>query len=275
MAVIGRLSIEQATQEITDNFKKLNNKILDILVKSIARREALPEKYVMGKIIEAIKLMEKKTYPLIEKHLTWHYEKSNLLVTSAMVKAGIDTAEKLSQDQILQLNAIVSETLNDYGDALRGTLNSSQKVMTLARKERIQILFIDGNLGEKGYQEIKKRIVEDLSKDLTSIVDRGGRTWRLDTYAEMLTRTRLREITNTSLQKRLQIEKFDLVQVSIHNSDHEECRRWEGKILSITGNTPGYPTTRDAENAGLMHPNCKHRYLPAPLELRLKKELLK
>ena len=35
---------------------------------------------------------------------------------------------------------------------------------------------------------------------------------------------------------------------------------WEGKILSLTGKTPNFPTLEEARAAGLFHPNCRHAY---------------
>ena len=151
-----------------------------------------------------------------------------------------------------------------------GAFNSVQKVMTEARKLRIDTIFIRGNLDNAGLREIKKSIIDDLSQDFIAIVDKGGREWQLDNYAEMLTRTRMREVTNAGLTTRLKEEGFDLVQVSSHGGGCELCQPWDGKVLSMTGRTHGYPTVDEAASAGLFHPNCKHRLLTAPIELRMR-----
>ena len=52
----------------------------------------------------------------------------------------------------------------------------------------------------------------------------------------------------------------DLVRVK-HLNIHptcELCAPFEGKILSINGNTPGYMTVEEARMQGLFHPNCDH-----------------
>jgi hypothetical protein len=51
---------------------------------------------------------------------------------------------------------------------------------------------------------------------------------------------------------------IDLVMVSGHSACCELCAEWEGKILSLTGRTPGYSTLADAMDAGLFHPHCTH-----------------
>ena len=50
----------------------------------------------------------------------------------------------------------------------------------------------------------------------------------------------------------------DLIQVSAHNSQCPYCSAWEGKILSLTGTTKGYPTVGDAMMDGLFHEGCRH-----------------
>jgi hypothetical protein len=74
----------------------------------------------------------------------------------------------------------------------------------------------------------------------------------------MLFRTKAVEARNRGLANRMVEFNYDLVQVSNHNSTHEECRVWESRILSVSGATKGYPTVAKAEAAGLFHPNCKH-----------------
>jgi len=50
------------------------------------------------------------------------------------------------------------------------------------------------------------------------------------------------------------------VKVSTHLGACELCQPWQGKILSFTGKTEGYPTLEEARAAGLFHPNCRHAY---------------
>jgi hypothetical protein len=69
---------------------------------------------------------------------------------------------------------------------------------------------------------------------------------------------------------RLVEQGHDLVKVSTHRGACELCRPFEGKILSITGRTPGYPTLEEAKEAGLFHVNCRHAY---GLQIDLDKEI--
>ncbi len=45
-----------------------------------------------------------------------------------------------------------------------------------------------------------------------------------------------------------------------NNIISHNCTPWQGKILSITGKTKGYPTLEEAKAAKLFHPRCRHAY---------------
>jgi len=40
------------------------------------------------------------------------------------------------------------------------------------------------------------------------------------------------------------------------------CQAWEGKVVSISGRTLGYPKLESAYEDGMFHPNCKHNLRP-------------
>lgn len=100
---------------------------------------------------------------------------------------------------------------------------------------------------------------------ISGFVDRAGRSWSLESYAEMAVRTALGQAAVQGHIDKLIENNRDLVIVSDSPEECEKCRPWEGRILSLTGQTPGYPTVDQARAAGLWHPNCTHRiglYVP-------------
>lgn len=95
-------------------------------------------------------------------------------------------------------------------------------------------------------------------RGITGFVDKAGRRWNLSSYAEMATRSATGQAAIQGHVNRLVANDRDLVIVSDHQEECPLCRPWERKILSISGNTPGYPTLQEAIGAGLFHPNCGH-----------------
>lgn len=93
---------------------------------------------------------------------------------------------------------------------------------------------------------------------ITGFVDRAGRTWTIESYAEMATRTAAGQAAIQGHIDRLIENDRDLVIVSDAPEECPLCAPWEGRVLSLTGRTPGYPTVDEARAAGLFHPNCRH-----------------
>ena len=120
-----------------------------------------------------------------------------------------------------------------------------------------------GLIGGETTREVSKRIVADLRKrGLTAFVDKRGREWNLRNYADMVAQTTTMEAELQGTANRLLEAGEDLVQISEHLDECERCRPWEGKIISLTGATKGYPTLEEAKAAGLFHPRCLHAMRP-------------
>ncbi|MBA1336721.1 MAG: hypothetical protein HPY66_3156 [Firmicutes bacterium] len=116
-------------------------------------------------------------------------------------------------------------------------------------------------VGYDTWKQVAQRYREQLAEHgVTGFKDAANRNWNMRTYAEMVARTTTMEAHLQGTANRLVEQGHDLVKVSTHRGACEKCLPWQGKILSITGKTPGYPTLEEAKAAGLFHPNCRHAY---------------
>ena len=114
-------------------------------------------------------------------------------------------------------------------------------------------------VGYDTWKQAAKRFRDQLAeRGVTGFKDRSGRMWRMTTYTEMVARTTTQQAHTEGTLNRLSEQGHDLIIVSRHRSPCELCGVWEGKVLSITGKTKGYPTFEEAKANGLMHPNCRH-----------------
>lgn len=116
-------------------------------------------------------------------------------------------------------------------------------------------------VGYDTWKQTAKRFREQLAeRGVTGFKDRTGRMWNMRTYTEMVARTTTMEAHLQGTANRLVEQGHDLVKVSTHRGACELCQPWQGKILSITGKTKGYPTLEEAKAAKLFHPRCRHAY---------------
>lgn len=121
------------------------------------------------------------------------------------------------------------------------------------------------------------------ARGIDGFTDKAGRTWHIDTYAEMATRTGAAHALRTAYEGELIARGEDLVIVTGNTYTCRLCAPWQDKVLSLTGLYPagthrlpsavgdGYATVHvagtmeEARAAGLHHPNCTHSeglYLP-------------
>jgi hypothetical protein len=116
-------------------------------------------------------------------------------------------------------------------------------------------------VGYKSWQQVAKNYREKLAEQgITGFEDTKNRQWNMKTYAEMVARTTTQEAQIQGTVLRLQEHGHDLVKVSRHSNACQYCAPWEGKILSLSGKTKGYPTLAEAKAAKFLHPNCKHAF---------------
>lgn len=103
------------------------------------------------------------------------------------------------------------------------------------------------------------------NRGVTGFVDSRGRAWALESYTEMAVRTSAGRAQVQGTLDRFTQAGRDLVIVSDAPEECDVCRPWEGRVLSISGATQGYPTVSDATSSGLFHANCRHSlaaYIP-------------
>ena len=77
-------------------------------------------------------------------------------------------------------------------------------------------------------------------------------------FAEMVAKNDHEECQVEGTKNRLLELGHDLVVITSHHNPCDLCAPWEGQVVSLTGQTEGYPTMEEAKAAGLFHPNCRH-----------------
>ena len=116
-------------------------------------------------------------------------------------------------------------------------------------------------VGYQTWQQTAKRIRADMAeRGITGFVDAAGKRWNMESYAEMLARTVPRAAMIEGTKNRLLEHGHDLAEIigGIGQNTCEHCREWNGRIVSLTGKTSGYPTLDEARDAGVFHPQCSH-----------------
>lgn len=249
-------------------YEQAEREILDRLNRALLRANKTEYLVQMKREIEAI------LQQLREGNRTWCTEaiprvySQGLYSADAMLKdAGISTSAAFGAihqqaAQVLAENAF--QRFEDVAQVIGRQVNDIYRELAL---ENVRGTVV----GYDTWKQTARRFREQLAeRGVTGFKDRSGRMWNMRTYCEMHARTVCMEAHLQGTANRLVEQGHDLVKVSTHRGACELCQPWQGKILSITGKTKGYPTLEEAKAAGLFHVNCRHAY---GLHIDLDKEI--
>ena len=153
---------------------------------------------------------------------------------------------------------VIAENIVGKLDQMREVVG--RRAEDVYRRAALEIVgegVIAGDTRRETSRVLERRLIRD---GVTGFVDRAGRNWQLDTYAEMVVRTTTREAMTAGTRARMTETGQDLVTISDHATDTEICQEFEGKTYSLTGSTEGYDVLPQAPP---FHPRCLHVMTPA------------
>jgi hypothetical protein len=150
-------------------------------------------------------------------------------------------------------------------ESISGIFKSSSRILGQATEERLKALISEGKITSATRKEMVYKITEALKEQRVFILDSSGRRWDVETYAEMFVETNSMKAYNEGVVNQVLERGQDLVYVTSYPTcECDICLKWEGKVLSISGNNPNVPSVQDAKDDGLWHPRCRHRTRPVP-----------
>lgn len=176
-------------------------------------------------------------------------------------RAGMEEADMVGAFGVgvnLPAIEIITKNLdNSLTDAINTVGRKADDAIRRATIESVAEHMIGGSTYGEARKQLKQKL---LANGTTGFVDKAGRRWTLDTYAEMAIRTTTREADSKGAVNGIQMAGNDLVTISKHLNSCVICQPFEGNTYSITGSTPGY---EKLEQIPPFHPQCSHVVGPA------------
>jgi hypothetical protein len=226
-----------------------------------------------------IRDLNEELLSLVEKSDDWFtivlngaYKEGSSDVMGYLKGIGVKDITYTIEDQEIIDSAIanVSEAVRS---AVTGISRSSSRILDSATREKLRGVIFEGKDKGSTLREIKGRLVDKINKGGVRLIDSRGRNWTPDAYAEMLGRTEYMNMYNNGVVSQMLHKEQDLAYITSYATCQcDICQQWEGKVVSLTGKTEGYPTLDDALGEGMFHPNCLHRLRPLPQDVA-KREL--
>lgn len=172
-------------------------------------------------------------------------------------KAGVVNTRKTALDN-------AKAYFNEKAFYVKNQVNKMKfDIKTALKYDQLQITrhaLLNGVSRKTALQEVRGIISSNMVR--TTFVNKNGARYNSRTYFEMLGRTVISEFGNQVYEDALIEAGVDLTRISSHGAT-DRCKKWEGKIISLTGATEGYPTLAQSRESGdIWHPRCKHFLIP-------------
>lgn len=218
-------------------------------------------KRILSQVEKILKDLGVNVDEFIKKEIPEYYKTGAAQGVKQLENIGADVAISTGFNQVHKdyIMALIDDTSRAFGESLSGVGRSANLILGKAFRDAMTQKIAKGITSGEALKEVRNQLVLILKEQgLSALKDKAGRSWDLDAYAEMLFRTKVVEARNRGMVNRMAENGYDLVQVSAHSGTCDICASWQGKVLSITGQTEGYDTVAEAEADGLFHPNCRH-----------------
>jgi Phage minor capsid protein 2 len=284
-------------QALIDIYKKAEKEIISLLEnKDFVDR--LERNKTLAQIQNVLTGLYVPTQDFIIKHSSAEWQTGIAEVRDALGKVDYKASFQLIDPKASQF---VMQSLVDIQDSataeIRQVLSNSytniniqiNRVSRLVQAEHASQVAKD--LAEKiaikqALGDPRKKITSEVinilkQKGLTGVTwqnDKGqNRNMSLDAYVERLVRNVMTNSHASSVVSQALSMGQDLVKVSTHSKPSPMCEPLQGKILSITGLTPGYQVLSEVLFQGkysppaLFHPFCRHAlsvYIPTNIKFK-------
>jgi hypothetical protein len=193
-------------------------------------------------------------------------------VVRALVSLGVvETVEEArSIAKFNRINkAMVDAAIADMQtDVLAVTQNINKRVRDAVRKATADAMRANLSRGINGRRTIGRDITTGIRKQLGdaadgAIRDAAGRVWKVNTYVDMLARTKLAETYREATTNEA-VSRGALYAVISRHGAGDACKYHEGRIIRLTGEgDPRYPTYDQIKASGqCFHPSCRHSFSP-------------
>jgi len=169
-----------------------------------------------------VNLKNEKSFQF-RKHLTNH----------SLLKATEDYYEKIHK------SPEAKKLIKEYTNAMN----------SMYKNAKIQYNDTLNKLKSTNDEILKQKILNDYAdKGIHGFTSKDGKHWNIETYSNMYSRHINNELIRLSV---IETVSNNLVKVSSHGTICDECKPYEGKILTLE-------ELANARSNGLFHVNCLH-----------------
>jgi hypothetical protein len=255
-----------------------------LIIKALMRFVRLPQNLSTTQLLQMERQINTEISSIISQLETRAVNMAQEKVTQAYVEGVSFSRTAMSQES--KLVEVKARELNDshkrrlqtmidqtQSDLLKATHNTNENIKQIVRKvvsKEISGAGYGGKIGKKSHmadrieKQLRQTFIENGIKDAdTAIVDKANRRWKLKTYSSMVTRTKMNNAYIDAIREEGLQDGRDLAIISTKPDTYDQCKHYEGMVISLNGITAGYLTYEEIKKTKeCFHPNCGHFVRP-------------
>lgn len=159
-----------------------------------------------------------------------NYERGQAEALDTLIRAKMATPYPGVIQASKEMSKLLSETtqsiLESHNRILRSTDDAYRKIVSGAASD---LLLGTGTRSDM----IQRGLNEFADKGITGFVDKRGRNWEMRAYVEIAAGTAAHRASTQGHLEKLKENGHNLVVVSDHKGECDQCRKWEGEVLAI------------------------------------------
>ncbi|MBR6029181.1 MAG: hypothetical protein IKP40_08815 [Clostridia bacterium] len=261
-----RALTEEEAEEIAGALRYVYGRARETMLETVSRR--------LARGVRGYGWAERKTSEVLAAHaqigkqIEWARRERDGLLGNVMERAALTGAQRFYAD----MGAVLGDTVRIHPNSakpayilsdLRGKLDAGERRILRQFDDKYALVIGDASAKmATGVVNTRQAVGEALQtfadNGIDGFVDRAGRHWRLEDYAEMAVLTAIERSTISGYVDTMQSYGYDLAVIDGHAGSCPICEAWEGVIVSVSGQNPDYPSLDEAESAGCFHPRCMH-----------------
>lgn len=266
--------LRMVSKVISDIYGDATSQMIRLVASRLAKGLDVDDSWATRKLLELVDLRAQITEVIEQLDGKVATSVAEVMDTAARKGAKVAASElavtgsPLSATATGAVEALARETVDrltgTHTQILRSTLDVYRTVVSEVSAPGV----VTGTVTRR--QAAQRAVDRWARQGVTGFVDRAGRNWEIESYAEMTTRTAGGRAMMEGSIDQYQSEGRNFVIVSDSPEECKQCRPFEGKGLSLDGSGIGtkvggiliVDTLRGATSKGLFHVNCRHRVSP-------------
>ena len=251
----------------------------------------------LEKLIQSFKRAEERVSNVLADSKTNTVQKLKISLDKTLKSINLELKEETKNWANNDLRSAYREGANKIGELPKGKTDNGfnrevvlnpyieisdklSKATETTRNAINQIIDSKSKNGLTSIYDVKKAIEKEMQKQNGSLIVEynNGAKVPLSAYASMCARTERIVTSNTGSINRCQDLGIDLVRCTKVANCCPYCKYYEDKIYSISGKDKRFPPLYGSDGPfksgyNIMHPNCRHEFLPFVEKLYTENEI--